>query len=516
MGSVDACTSGGLTKENMKKAITDHLFQLHRRVSALNEQRIKIQTGLILFAYFITLANALLGIGALAVLIYGYRSTLALHSSEYLKQYQVHIALLLPALVFIGIAFQIQPMASDDLLRDLIIGRHYNYDYSKLYPISQLPKFSMWWGFDHFLAWIQNYMSANVAMWLLQAVLYIGISLIVAKVSMSILSERADKVYWAGMAVAITIYLSVGRIALARPEIILAVWLLSAALLRSNRNIIVWLIGGGALCSTYWLAFLYFPAVILIKTSLKNKTKLLAALVSIHLAFWLGMFGADYIQALAWLPQVLANQITIVGENAGFEILIGNPLILSLIALIAIGLFRNLTRQSWGYAAILCYFIFSNQVRYIGTIAPLMALLVLQLWKHKLPKLNAAGMTIAACLCFFLQIESVQSVPSLKNAPNFTLPPTARVMTAYDLATYAVPYSNPGIQIEPSYAFGAAPKALQQLALDIGGKGEQPSCTVLIENRFTHVIEQTMNDNIPTCLELVAVNKKWRLWHVRQ
>lgn len=492
------------------------LSQLHRRISALNEQRIEVQTGLILIAYFITLFNALLGIGTLAVLIYGYRSALAQHASEYLEKYQILIALLLPALVFMAIASQIQPMASDDLLRDLIIGQHYNYDYSKLYPISQLPKFSMWWGFDHFLAWIQNYLSANVAMWLLQAILYISMTLIVAKASMSILSERADKVYWTGIAVAITIYMSVGRIALARPEIILAVWLLTAVLLRSNRSIAVWTIGGITLCSTYWLAFLYFPVAILINTSWQKKIAIVSVLVIAHLAFWLGMFGADYIQALAWLPQVLANQITIVGENAGFEVLIGNPLILSLIALIAIGLFRNPTHQSWGCAALLCYFISSNQVRYIGTIAPLMVLLVLQLWKHKLPTLNAAGMTIAACLCFFLQIESVQSVPSLKNAPNFTLPPTARVMTAYDLATYAIPYNNPGIQIEPSYAFGAAPKPLQQLALDIGGKGEQPSCAVLIENRFTHVVEQTMNDRIPTCLELVAVNKKWRLWHVRQ
>lgn len=500
----------------MKNTLTDNLSQLHRRINTLDEQRIEVQTSLLLIAYLVTLYNALFGIGALAVLVYGYRRALAQHSGEYLKNHQVRVALLLPALVFIMIAIQIQPMASDDLLRDLIIGQHYNYDYSKLYPLSQLPKFSMWWGFDHLLAWIQNYIPANVAMWLLQATLYIGMTLIVAKAATSLLTERTDKVYWAGLAVALTIYMSVGRIALARPEIILSVWSLAAVNLRGNRSIAAWLTGGVMLCSTYWLAFLYFPAVILIKTSWQNKTALLTGLVAAHLAIWFGMFGVEYFHALAWLPQVLANQITIVGENAGFEILIGNPLILGLIALIAIGLFSNPTPKSWPYAAILCYFIAANQVRYIGSIAPLMVLLALQLWKHKLPTLNAVGMTMVACLCFLLQVESVKAVPSLKNAPNFTLPPSARVMTAYDLATYAIPYSNPGIQIEPSYAFGASPKNLQQLALDIGGKGGQPSCAVLIEDGFTHVIEQTMNDPIPTCLELVAVNKKWRLWHVRQ
>lgn len=498
----------------MIRTISDWFSQLHRCIDALDVQRIEVQTSLFLLSYLLTLFNALIGIGVLAILIFGYRRSWTLRASLYVERYQLLLAIILPAMVLLGIAVAIGPMASDDLLRDLIIGQHYEYDYSKLYPISDLPPFDMWWGFDHALSWMQTFVSAKVAMWLLQAAIYAGMTFIVARAVMSILAERPDRVYWAGIAVAITIYLSIGRIALARPEIILTVWALTAVLVRSKFGIAAWVMGGIALCSTYWLAFLYFASVLL-QTGWRQKVAVFAVLAASHLTFWAGMFGIEYFKALDWLPQVLENQIAVVSENTGLEALIGSPLILGMVSLVAIGLFVQPRRDFLTYAAVLGFFLASNQVRYIGMIAPLLVLLTFMLWQHKLPNLRTGGMLAAACLCFFMQFETAKSIPSIKQAPHFQLPLSARVMTAYDLATYAVPFDNPGIQIEPSYAFGAAPKDIQQLALDIGGKGGQPSCNVLLKHGFTHVVEQTMTGDIPACLELAEVNKKWRLWHVR-
>lgn len=499
----------------MIRHVSHSLAQFHSRLDALDVQRIEIQVGLLLLGYLLFLFNALMGIGALAVLIFGYRRSWTLRANQFVERYQLLLAIFLPAMVMLFIAAGIGPMAGDDLLRDLIVGQHYQFDYSKLYPISNLPAFDMWWGFDHALCWMQNFMSAKAVMWLLQATVYASMTLIVAKAVMSTLLERADRVYWAGIAVAVTLYLVIGRIVLARPEIILTVWALSAVLVRGRLGLFAWTASGIVLCSTYWLAFLYFPVLVLIQSRWRSKAIIAVLLAASHLAFWLGMFGIAYFEALAWLPQVLENQIAAVGENAGFEVLIGNPLVLGMVSLVAIGLFVRPRPHYLAYAAVLCFFVASNQVRYIGIIAPLLVMMTFMLWQHRLPTLRTGGMVAAACLCFFLQLQTAKSIPSIKQAPHFELPTSARVMTAFNLSTYAVPFDNPGIQIEPSYAFGAAPKDIQQLSLDIAGQGGQPSCEVLLQHGFTHVVEQTMTGDIPTCLELAAVNKKWRLWNVR-
>jgi len=498
----------------LTQKITKRLYQLHDRVDQLGTRQIEFQISILVAGYLLTMLNPLLGIGALTILLYGYRRKWQEQVSDFVASNGILLSILLPMAGFLALAATIDPTARDDLLRDLIVGQYYQYDYRKLYPISALPSFDLWWGFDHSLNWMQRFVSRTVVMWLLQVGILIGLSAIIARSVLLTLDGRADKAYWAGIAVSVALYLCVGRIALARPEIILSVWAISAVLVRRGTHVFVWTLVGVLLATAYWLAFLYFIAALLFSSPFKQKLISLCVLVIAHAAFWLLMFGEQYTQALLWLPQVLHNQITVIGENVGMEVLLGNPAVLGLLGLVAIGLFTQRSRHLLWMTTVLCFFVLSNQVRYIGIIAPLLILLCIALWKDRLPHLTTIGRIAAIGLCFVTQLQAASTLPPRKDAPHFSLPSNARVITAFGQATYTVPFDNPGIQIEPSYAFGAAPKDLQQLSMDIGGHGATPDCATVRKYRFTHVVEQTMT-SIPSCFELIEVNKKWRLWHVR-
>jgi len=123
-------------------------------------------------------------------------------------------------------------------------------------------------------------------------------------------------------------------------------------------------------------------------------------------------------------------------------------------------------------------------------------------------------MPLVACISLFLLLQVAGTIPSRDDAPNFAIPVNSRVITAFGEATYAMPFFNPGIQIEPSYAFGAAPKDVQQLSLDIS-RNTKINCETIKKYHFTHVVEQSMSGEPPSCLTLSAVQKKWRLWNVQ-
>jgi len=487
----------------------------HDRISKIDSQPIQYQVGILLLGYALTIINPLLGLGALAIISYGYRNKYREPIAKFVDNNGLLLAILIPILSCIALATKVDPIAPDDLLRNLIVGEYYQYDYRKLYPISKLPAFDLWWGFDHALNWLQHFSSRAVVMWGLQLSVFGGLCAIITRSVALSLADRQDRYYWAGLAVAIVVYLSASRIISGRPEIVLSVWAVAAVLVRTRLHVILWTALGAALTATYWLAFLYFIAATLINRPLKQKCIAIFTLTLAHTGFWFVMFGEHYTQALFWLPQVMSNQIAAIGENAGLDMLLGNPAVVALLILVSIGLFTQNTKNLGWMAVCLIFFIASNQVRYIGTIAPLSVLLALFLWQEHLPKLTTRGMAGMAVLCVALLLHSASTLPARKFSPSFKqLPKNARVITLFSHATYAVPFNSPGIQIEPSYAFGAAPKDLQQLSIDIDGHGKQPDCATIHRYQFTHVVEQTMT-SIPSCLELIEVNNKWRLWHVR-
>ena len=472
-----------------------------------------MQIAIICIVFLVVISNAVLGLGAVIVLLIGYRQLFSTQVSILVEKNGLTFAVILPTVVFIIIEVLRSPIASDDLLRNIIIGPYYQFNYQKLYPISSLPNFSLWWGFDHALAWMQNFMSPKAVMWSLQGAIYLAISLIMTAAASQFLQNREDKYYWVGAVVAIAIFTAVGRIALARPEIILAVWGLSAILVRRNWHVIIWSLVGVALTTTYWLAFLYFFSTILFHTPIRHKVTAAIVLFLLHSFFWFGMFGTGYSDALVWLPEVMKNQICAVGENIGLEQYLLNPIFVTLVIASSAGVLvsKRMTHVT-ELALLTAFFISANQVRYIGVIGPLLVLLTLACWKNWLPRLNILQSVLLTLGCLFLTINSAGRVPSEKDAPHFTIPINSRVIGAE--ANYFMPFFNPGIQVEPSYAFGAAPKDVQLLAVEIN-KGDPIDCAIIRKYHFTHLVEKTLSGQLPACLTLQATYKEWRLWNVR-
>lgn len=477
-------------------------------------QRIEVQVAILGAAYLIASLNAVFGLSVIALMLVRYRNLWVNKLHAALTRFDWLIALGIPLSGFVIIAALRHPIAHDDLLRDIIIGTHYQFSYQNLYPLSSLPTFSLWWGFDHALAWMQQFVSPMATMWIVQAAALVSMTTVIALAAAQTLGDRTDKAYWVGLAVVLALMLSLGRISLGRPEIILSIWAISAVLVRRTAHAIAWTVCGLFLVTSYWLAFLYFVTVTLFHSGARHKIAALFALITFHAAFWLGMFGAEYFQALLWLPEVMKNQIVPVSENIGLELYLSNPYFLALVVATALGLIHRFSTRALPLALTVTFFIAANQVRYIGLIAPLLTLLALECWAEKLPLLSDSKKVLMALLCFFLLVEAAGKIPSMDDAPAFRIPEHSRVITAFGHASYAMPFFNPGIQVEPSYALGAAPREVQQLSLDIQ-QGNRPDCDVLHKYRFTHVVEKTLSGQPPACLRLTATQHEWRLWSVR-
>jgi len=482
-----------------------------RLIEKLQLGSMQAQVICIAIVSLVAINNALFAVALLAALLYFYRQRYAAEAKCFIEKHGLLLGVILPCVVLLSASAYKVPMASDDLLRNIIVGPFYQFNYHQLYPVSSLPSFSMWWGFDHALAGLQNWLTPLQVMWFTQAVICLSMMVVVASASFKMLGKHVGSAYVVGFVLSLALSLSWGRITLARPEIFLAVWSLAAILVTSRVGLFGWVLSGAVLATSYWLAFLYFVAVLLLQVNLKQKLLALAVLTIAHLAFWLLMFGHTYLDTLLWLKQVLDSEIIGASENNAFGI--GNPFLVALICIASVGLVKTPSKQAWLIAFVIAFFAMSNQVRYLGVIAPLLCLLSVLCWKDRLTNLShSTYVTLAICSCI-LMAWTASKTPTLDDSQKFKIPHSARVMTGFNEATFALPFFNPGIQVEPSYAIGAAPKEIQQFAIDLS-KGEKIECEVLQKYHFTHLVEKSRVGDMPACLSLVETQQAWRLWRV--
>ncbi len=474
---------------------------------------INIQVAVIIGIYLLVNLNPLLGIATLAFLMFGYWPLYKEQGATAFNRYEWWFALFIPLAIFAGMAIWIRPIASDDLLRDIIVGHYYNFDYSALYPISSIPVVNMWYGFDHALAWLCQYLPKLWVMWTVQSIAFASMVVVVALIAKRLLKDYPDQAFWVGIVVTSAIALSEFRLFLGRPEIFLSIWAVAALLVRSNREAVLWVLVGLLMTTCYWLAFLYFVAAAMFLTSRRTRLIAFSILMIWHSTFWFGMYGAEYWKAFTWLYHVLNNQVAEVGENLSLVIYLKQPIFVIAAALCLYGLRISNSPRLLPLVAVMIFFIGSNQVRYIGVIGPLMILLALNLWLHRLPRLTNSIKVTASASCVAVMCFSASHIASVDDSPKFQLPEHARVLTAFSHATYAVPFFSPGVQAEPSFAIGAAPKDVQTLSFNIA-QGKEVDCEILHKHGFTHVVEKTMVA-VPECMALISVHKEWRLWNVK-
>ena len=481
-----------------------------------------ILAGVATVACLIVMLNVTASLILYFAAIYLLWSRLSPRLSEILESHQWKIAIGLPLLMFAGFLVAREPMALDDLLRNILVGNHYSFHYRLMYPLADVPAFDQYWGFDHVLAVIEAALSPIIVMHLVQAFVFCSMAAIVTLVAKQLTEGKDNAAYWACIVLTAALSMSSFRMILGRPEIIFSVWAIASILVSNCRRLVVWTLVGCAFSTGYWLAFIYFIAVVATNVRIKDKILSLLALGMFHALFWLGMFGMEYVDSLLWLPQVLKQQILPVGENEGVEhafSVVSSPysfLFIAALGLATIGCITRPSRQTLYIAVLALFFIASNQVRYIGIIGPLLALLALSAWKNDLPPLNSMLKMTIVFICSTILITTAYIMPSVKNTPDFKIPANSLVIGDMS-ASYMIMFFNPGIQTGMSFAYGAQSKEIQKLAADINsGDADKLDCNLLRSQHFTHVVEKTFSAKPVECLKFEEAKNSWRLWKVTQ
>lgn len=474
-------------------------------------QPLTLQLGILASLIAIAFANPTLALfgGALFAAAWSRRSSGALVERERTGWL---LAVVVPVAVLVLSVAAVRPIASDDLLRDIAVGR-YGFSYQAMYPLSaaSLPQFSLWWGFDHALNHLAAIIGPLPTVWAIQGFGGLAMVLVLALAGRQILPATPERPFWVGIGVLAVTALVLNRALLARPEFLLSVWAVSAVLATTRAGTLLWFLAGLAASAAYWLMPLYLPAVVLIKASWKARIVLAAFLCTVHVAVWHVVSGGAYFEVLSWLPEVLKGQVAAVSENAP---LAGYVLLWPFAFLLAGGAMAAV-RSPGAVAPMLLagYFAASDQARYVSVVAPLLCIATwhgVAGWKPAPPR----SLLLALCLALPLfALQLAQRAPRLEDSPRFDLPTASLTLTAFGHAAYSVPFFASGQpRVEPSYALGAAPREVQNLSFEL--LQGRIDCAAVRRWPFTHVLERTLTAT-PPCLALVGVQGAWRLWEIR-
>jgi len=430
-------------------------------------------------------------------------------SSESLGTYGLAIALLVFAVQWL----MLPPAPSDDLLRH-IPAHAYGYVHSAIFPHSSLPAYSLYPAFEHGVGALAQAWGPLVTVQVVMAAAWLSAVLLVVG-----LARQAGAGLSAGTSVLICLLFATAlseRLFLGRPEVFGVLWGVAALLCRGRIALLTWVLGGVLLSSSYWLFPLYLVFVLLLPHSWKARIAAGAVLLGYHFAFWTWNAGglATYLQVLGMIPVWTNARLLTVLETQSIWQMFARPSMVILTALGLTGLVRMEPRRRLMLVTVGIAFLMTNMVRYAAVLALLLFVAALPLVED----LNAfvRRHLAAALVVLLLPLLSVgvvrQAAPTFGQLPHFTLPAGAKVLTAFDTATFALPFFNPGrVQIIPAMEIGATEKPYQQASRNL--YFGNLTCKDLEGLNLTHVVERTQQ-SIPQCLKLTKVQGEWRLWEV--
>jgi len=417
--------------------------------------------------------------------------------------------------VFVFIFFWLMdvPMPSDDLLRH-VPSFAYGYDHRAIFPYSSLPTFNLYPLFEHILGTIAQYWSVTVSIQLTMFSAWFAAMLVATG-----LARKYGGGFNAGTVVILSLVFSsplAGRLFLGRPEVFCAIWGFSALLCKRPRTIVLWSLGGLGLSASYWLFPLYAVFAALLKIQWRSRFLITVGLGLFHLIFWswnAGGFEA-YIHAVGQLSTWTAARLAPIGETSSIWKIFLQPQVLLLALMAGVGFTYIERTERTILLALFALFTVPNMVRYSTVLVYLLAIMALPI----APRLSAFAKkhiqaTILVLLLPLLAASMAFSTVGHKRfLPQFKLPTGSVVLTAFDEATFALPFFNPGtVQVVPAMELGASDLPYQTAAVALSnGKLE---CSQLTNLKLTHVVEHSQEKVLP-CLRLVAIQGKWRLWAV--
>lgn len=430
---------------------------------------------------------------------------------EQLLERHAWLVLAVPLLVYAVPLVLMPPTASDDLLRD--IGQvFWPGGYRDMYVHTALPPVELYPAFDRVMGALAKWIGAPGAMWTAQAVACAGFALVFALAARRLLYGQPMWAVLTLAALVLVLQLISGRLSLARPEIFMTIWALSALLARGPATTAAWAVAGLALGSGYWLAPLYYPAALLLPLTGRARASIFTAMFLSWVGLWWWMTDGQLLAAMRWTLEQVANRIPGLGvlENESIVNVMLAPQMLAL-------LFASAWASRHGGDARLLllagFFLLSNQARYGGIVAPLLALYALSAARRLQLRWPGAPRSIAAALGSVCLAWVSAGWPRYGDLPDFVLPAGAVVLTGFDQASYSIPFANLGaVRVSPAFEVGAAEPAVQRLVLDLARGGLD--CAGLEGLGFTHLVESSLRGSPPPCLRLAQMKDGWRLWRI--
>lgn len=416
-------------------------------------------------------------------------------------------------LLFVGGWLLYPPVPQDDLLRD-IASHAYGYSHRAMFPHTSLPTFNLYPGFDYTLGAIAQRWGEPVA---LQAVL-ITLWLLAIGVVVGLARRNGGK-FDSGTAVLLCLlFASIFsfRLFLGRPEMFCTLWGAAALLCRGPKSLIAWVLAGLALSGSYSLFPVYLAFGLLLPTTWSRRIVIGLVLLVFHFSFWSWHAGGlvPFLQSVASIPVWSAARLIGVAETKSiWPLMLAVPL-LPLVLLGLVGGTKLPRTEGILLAVIAGYFFLPDMARYGGTIALLCFIAALPL----APAISALIQKHVAAALLVLLLPAITAnhiigdAAKLNALPHFKFPEKSVVLTAFDTATFATPFFNPGrAQVVPAMEVGATDKPYQELVASLG-KGKL-SCEKLEPLDITHVVENSLHE-VPSCLKLVGVQSGWRKWEV--
>lgn len=421
------------------------------------------------------------------------------------------IWLVIPSLMIVASIFYHKLLPQDDLLRHVVSWK-IGFDYRAQYPWADIPKTNLWIGFEYILYLFQQIGidKETLVLWVTSTSVMLGTLVIFFSLNASVPSSSRyrDLLLLVGfLGCSLTIY----RFMMGRPEGFMAAFGATAWLVRSRKQAILWGCLYVLLIPFYWLSWIYAPFALLLKP-VKHKILYTAVLFACSVGFW-QVYSGDYIGLLLWLRGTL-DILALENLPQGISFMSWNGFVfVLLIAWILATEFRDKKfllrlKKNAPVWFILVWFLLPNQIRYV----PTAVLAVLPFVFRKIVVYRRAGIigNIHPVAIFIaLWLTWLSSFPGERTLPQFAFNKTDRV---YSEEPFAVAfYSEPGVSIDPPFAFGATRPEWRYLIKD-----HHIDCERILKGGFTHVVEKSLEGEVPSCLRLKAVQNHWRLWEVQR
>lgn len=371
----------------------------------------------------------------------------------------------------------------DDLLRHAK-AYEYGYDYGKLYAYSWGFSFDPYFLFDSFAAFLDSHLG-DAGLKVMQLLCFIIFS-----AGFFLHSRDWDDRLRALVFVLLLLILG-GRITLARPAVFEAFFFILALSLSGAPAVLFGIFMG---------IFYYLFPLFLIPLAFAKREYAISLVIS--LLFWFFLVGTPYFtDIITFFTLIITNRAMPISENASILVVLASPFFLILLYL-----FLKSGRSP--YTVPIALFTLINQVRFIDVIAPLLAISLLP------KKIGLGKMRFGALESIFfigILIASLSMAFPSNNLDGVQIK-NASVLCDSMECMFNTVYMSENITISPSMEVGFTDMAVQMQMKGMAQNGTI-DCGFFKMYGYDVLVEKSLKQ-APPCLNLIGVDREYRIWKI--